>query len=48
MVGLGSTHPHGLIWDGEAYTNAAYGKSPITLEITIQGGIGKIDFEQAG
>jgi hypothetical protein len=48
MVGFGSTHPAGLAWDGEAYTNAAYGKSPVTLEITVEGGMGKINFEQAG
>jgi hypothetical protein len=44
-VGLGSIHPHGLTWDGEAYTNALYGQAAVTLDITVEGGIGKINLE---
>jgi N-terminal domain of toast_rack, DUF2154 len=41
-VDFGSLQQHGLTWDGEAYTNAAYGKSPITLDIVIESGMGKV------
>jgi hypothetical protein len=44
-VGFGSIHPHGLTWDGEAYTNALYGQAAVTLDITVEGGIGKINLE---
>jgi hypothetical protein len=44
-VSLGSTHPHGLTWDGEALTNAALGKSAVTLDIVVESGIGKVTFE---
>ena len=41
-VGFGSIKPNGLNWDGEFYTNDLYGQSAATLEITIEGGMGKI------
>lgn len=44
-VGLGSIHPHGLIRNGQAYTNALYGHAGANLELTIEGGIGKISLE---
>jgi hypothetical protein len=44
-VGFGSIQPHGLEWDGEAYTNALYGKADANLEIAIEGGMGKITIE---
>jgi hypothetical protein len=47
-VGLGITQPHGLVRDGDLYTNARYGQSPVTLDIIIEGGIGKIKLEQDG
>ena len=31
--------------DGNAYVNSAYGKSPVTLTLDIQGGIGTINLE---
>lgn len=34
--------------DGEAYINAIYGQSPVTLDITIEGGIGKISIREVG
>jgi hypothetical protein len=47
-VGFGTTHSHSLTWNGEAYVNALYGQTPVNLEITIQGGMGKLSLEQAG
>jgi hypothetical protein len=47
-VGLGSVHPRGLSWDGQAYSNALYGQSAVALDITIEGGMGKINLEQTG
>jgi hypothetical protein len=47
-VGLGSVHRHGLAWDGQAYTNALYGQSAVTLDIIVEGGMGKINLEQTG
>jgi hypothetical protein len=47
-VGLGSVHPHGLSWDGRAYTNALYGQSDVILDLTVEGGLGKINLEQTG
>jgi N-terminal domain of toast_rack, DUF2154 len=41
-VGLGSIDVQNLTWDGEAYTNALYGHAPVYLDITLQGGIGKL------
>lgn len=41
--GIGSVNAHGLQKDGDRYVNDAYGKSPVTLELNIQGGIGSID-----
>lgn len=35
----------GLTQDGDAYTNAAYGKSDVTLRIRMQAGIGQINLE---
>jgi N-terminal domain of toast_rack, DUF2154 len=44
--GLGSVDVHGLTKDDERYVNAAYGKSPQTLRLTVEGGIGQIKLEQ--
>lgn len=41
-MGIGSLRPHGLAWDGQAYTNNLYGKNTVTLDITIESGMGKI------
>ena len=43
-VGLGSIKHNGLHWDGEFYTNRLYGQTTTTLEMTIEGGMGKITF----
>jgi hypothetical protein len=45
-VGWGSIAPHGLTKEGDTYTNASYGESPVTLDITLEGGIGKIHIEE--
>jgi hypothetical protein len=41
--GLGSIRARGLSKDGKLYTNDAYGKSPVTIDLEIDGGIGSID-----
>lgn len=44
-VSLGSTHPQSLTWDGEAYTNALFGRGGPALDITVSGGMGKLTIE---
>jgi N-terminal domain of toast_rack, DUF2154 len=44
--GLGSVDVHGLKEDDGEYVNAAYGKSPNTLRLTVEGGIGHIRLDQ--
>jgi hypothetical protein len=44
--GLGSIDVHGLKEEGDEYVNAAYGKSPTTLRLNVEGGIGHIKLEQ--
>jgi hypothetical protein len=45
--GLGAIHVHGLKKDGDAYVNEAYGKSPITVKVQVEGGVGEINLELA-
>jgi len=40
--GIGSVDAHGLRHDNDEYTNEAYGKTPATIRLTVQGGIGQI------
>ena len=40
--GIGSIEVHGLKHDGDSYTNDAYGKSPATIHLKVEGGIGQI------
>jgi hypothetical protein len=40
--GIGSIDVHGLRHDGDSYTNDAYGKSPVTIHLKVEGGIGQI------
>jgi N-terminal domain of toast_rack, DUF2154/Domain of unknown function (DUF5668) len=40
--GIGSINVRGLKHDGDAYTNDAYGKSPATIHLKVEGGIGQI------
>jgi N-terminal domain of toast_rack, DUF2154 len=44
--GLGSVNAQGFTHSGADYTNAAYGASPVTLQITIRGGVGSVNLEQ--
>jgi hypothetical protein len=43
--GIGAIHVHGLKRDGDAYVNEAYGKSPITVKVHVEGGVGEINLE---
>jgi hypothetical protein len=47
-VSLGSVQPHELTWDGQAYTNSLYGQSPITVNVVVTGGIGKLNLKHSG
>lgn len=40
--GIGSIDVHGLKHDGGSYTNDAYGKTPATIHLKVEGGIGQI------
>jgi hypothetical protein len=40
--GIGSVSPHGLTRQGDDYINDALGKTPATIDLTIEGGIGSI------
>ena len=44
--GIGSIETHGLKHDGDSYTNDAYGKSPTTIRLKVEGGIGQIVLSQ--
>jgi N-terminal domain of toast_rack, DUF2154/Domain of unknown function (DUF5668) len=44
--GIGSIDVHGLKQHGDSYTNDAYGKSPVTIHLKVQGGIGQISLAQ--
>ena len=41
--GIGSVNAHGLQKSGHEYTNEAYGKSDVTIDIRINAGIGSLD-----
>ena len=45
--GIGSIDEGDLKKDGDAYVNEAYGKSPISIRLTIKGGIGSVTLEEA-
>lgn len=40
--GIGTIEAPGLNHDGDGYTNAAYGKSPTTIHLKVEGGVGTI------
>jgi hypothetical protein len=46
--GLGSINASGFQRQGDAYVNDQYGKSPITLRIEVEGGVGEINLELGG
>ena len=41
--GIGTINVRGLTRDGDAYVNQAYGKTPATIDLTVNGGVGEID-----
>jgi N-terminal domain of toast_rack, DUF2154/Domain of unknown function (DUF5668) len=41
--GIGTVSTDGLMRDGDAYVNAAYGKSPTTINLEVRGGVGEIN-----
>jgi len=41
--GIGEVDAHGLQRDGDAYVNAAYGKTPASIDLTVHGGVGQIE-----
>jgi len=45
--GIGAVRVNGLRKEGDSYVNEAYGKSPVTLNVRVQGGVGEIDLELA-
>ncbi len=44
--GLGSINAHGLKHDGDQYTNDVYGKTPATIRLKVEGGVGEINLVQ--
>jgi hypothetical protein len=44
--GIGTIDASGLKRDGDEYTNAAYGKSPVTVRLRVEGGVGQISLIQ--
>lgn len=45
--GIGAINAHDLRKENGAYVNDAYGKSPVTLRVTVEGGVGEINLELA-
>ena len=43
--GLGSVNAPGFQREGDVYENAAFGKSPIAIDLDVSGGIGTINLE---
>jgi N-terminal domain of toast_rack, DUF2154 len=41
--GIGSVDASGLHENGDEYTNDAYGKTPVTIHLNVEGGIGQIN-----
>lgn len=44
--GIGTIDTHGLKHDGDDYINDAYGKSPATIHLKVEGGVGRISLIQ--
>jgi len=44
--GIGSVESHGLKHEDDTYTNDAYGKTPATIRLKVEGGIGQIVLSQ--
>jgi hypothetical protein len=46
--GLGAIRADGFEKRDDAFVNSQYGKSPVTLQIEVEGGVGEIELELAG
>jgi hypothetical protein len=46
--GLGAINASDFQKQGDAYVNDVYGKSPVTLQIEVEGGVGEINLELGG
>jgi len=44
--GIGSIDTDGFRRDGDEYVNDAYGKSPVTIHLKVEGGVGQISLTQ--
>ena len=44
-TGIGDVDTSGLTKDGDTYTNDAFGESDVTLRISVEGGVGKINLD---
>jgi hypothetical protein len=44
--GIGAVSSHGFTKNGDGYTNEAYGKTPATIRLNFEGGIGEVDLIQ--
>jgi predicted membrane protein len=44
--GIGTIDSHGLKHEDDTYTNDAYGKTPATIRLKVEGGIGEIVLSQ--
>lgn len=44
--GIGAVSARGLKHDGDEYTNDAYGKTPATIRLKVEGGVGEISLIQ--
>lgn len=44
--GIGTIDARGLKHDGDEYTNELYGKSPVTIHLKVEGGVGRIVLTQ--
>lgn len=45
--GIGSINVHGFRKEGgDEYVNDAYGKTPVSIDLNVQGGIGEIDLDE--
>jgi predicted membrane protein len=42
---FGKVQAGALTWNGDAYVNAAYGQSPVTLDLRVESGMGQIVLE---
>ena len=47
QTGLGNVEVYGLVQNGDVYTNQSYEDSAVTINIEVEGGIGKITLKTA-